>query len=134
MRSQLRHVEATHTKLCHEMPALKRLKFATSSEQKSLLQEAIDYSLKRWTALTHYLGDGDIAADNYRAESLIRPIALGRKNWLFSGSLRAGQRAATLMSLLHTAKRNGISPRRTSRMRSSDCRLSRPRLYTKCCP
>jgi transposase len=72
--------------------------------------KAIDYSLKRWGALTRFIDDGDLAADNNRIENLIRPIALGRKNWLFAGSLRAGQRAAAIMSLLHTARLNGLEP------------------------
>jgi transposase len=72
--------------------------------------KAIDYSLKRWAALTRYIDDGELSIDNNRVENLIRPIALGRKNWLFAGSLRAGQRAAAIMSLLHTAKLNGHDP------------------------
>jgi len=66
-----------------------------------------DVSLKRWAALTHYIDDGELSIDNNRVENLIRPIALGRKNWLFAGPLRAGQRTATIMSLLHTARLNG---------------------------
>ena len=76
----------------------------------SATAKAIDYSLKRWAALTRYIDDADLAADNNRIENLIRPIALGRKNWLFAGSLRAGQRAAAIMSLLHTARLNGHEP------------------------
>jgi len=76
----------------------------------SATARAIDYSLKRWAALTRFIDDGDLAADNNRIENLIRPIALGRKNWLFAGSLRAGQRAAAIMSLLHTARLNGHEP------------------------
>ena len=72
--------------------------------------KAIDYSLKRWVALTRFIDDGELAADNNRIENLIRPIALGRKNWLFAGSLRAGQRAAAIMSLLHSARLNGHEP------------------------
>jgi transposase len=72
--------------------------------------KAIDYSLKRWRALTRFVDDGDLSIDNNRVENLIRPIALGRKNWLFAGSLRAGQRAAAIMSLLHTARLNGHDP------------------------
>jgi len=72
--------------------------------------KAIDYSLKRWAALTRFIDDGNLAADNNRIENLIRPIALGRKNWLFAGSLRSGQRAAAIMSLLHTARLNGHEP------------------------
>jgi len=76
----------------------------------SATAKAIDYSLKRWTALTRYIDDGDLPADNNRVENLIRPIALGRANWLFAGSLRAGQRAAAIMSVLHTARINGHDP------------------------
>ncbi|QRF63077.1 IS66 family transposase (plasmid) [Variovorax paradoxus] len=76
----------------------------------SATAKAIDYSLKRWAALTRFIDDADLAADNNRIENLIRPIALGRKNWLFAGSLRAGQRAAAIMSLLHTARLNGHEP------------------------
>ena len=76
----------------------------------SATAKAIDYSLKRWGALTRYIDDGDLPADNNRIENLIRPIAIGRSNWLFAGSLRAGQRAAAIMSVLHTARINGHEP------------------------
>ncbi|VTU41541.1 Transposase (plasmid) [Variovorax sp. RA8] len=76
----------------------------------SATAKAIDYSLKRWQALTRYIDDGDLPADNNRVENQIRPIAIGRSNWLFAGSLRAGQRAAAVMSLLHSAKLNGLDP------------------------
>lgn len=71
---------------------------------------AIDYTLKRWAALTRYLDDGRYPIDNNPVENAIRPIALGRKNWLFAGSETAGQRAAAIMSLLATAKANGHDP------------------------
>lgn len=71
---------------------------------------ALDYSLKRWKALTRYLDDGAIPIDNNRVENLIRPWALGRKKWLFAGSLRSGQRAAAIMSLIQSAKLNGHEP------------------------
>ncbi|MDO8300653.1 IS66 family transposase [Lacisediminimonas sp.] len=73
----------------------------------SATARAIDYSLSRWVALTRYLDNGDLPIDNNWVENQIRPIALGRKNWLFAGSLRAGQRAAAIMSLLHSARLNG---------------------------
>jgi transposase len=72
--------------------------------------KAIDYSLGRWAALTRYLDDGDLPIDNNHVENRIRPVALGRNNWLFAGSLRAGQRAATVMSLVQSAKLNGHDP------------------------
>ena len=72
--------------------------------------KAIDYSLKRWGALTRFVDDGQLPIDNNWAENQIRPIAIGRKNWLFAGSLRAGQRAAAVMSLLQSARLNGHDP------------------------
>ncbi len=74
------------------------------------LSKAIGYTLKRWAALIRYVEDGDYPIDNNRIENAIRPIAVGRKNWLFTGSETAGKRAAAIMSLLATAKANGIEP------------------------
>ncbi|WP_410171230.1 IS66 family transposase [Brachymonas denitrificans] len=71
---------------------------------------ALDYSLKRWVALTRYLDDGMLPIDNNRIEQQIRPVAVGRNNWLFAGSLRAGKRAAAVMSLVQSAKLNGHDP------------------------
>jgi transposase len=76
----------------------------------SATAKAIDYSLGRWAALMRYLEDGDLPIDNNHLENRIRPVALGRSNWLFCGSLRAGQRAATIMSLIQSAKLNGHDP------------------------
>jgi transposase len=73
----------------------------------SATAKAIDYSLGRWGPLTHYLDNGAVPIDNNWVENQIRPIALGKKNWLFAGSLRAGQRAAAVMTLLHSARLNG---------------------------
>jgi transposase len=72
--------------------------------------KAIDYSLKRWKELTQFVSDGDVPISNNWVENHIRPIALGRANWLFAGSLRAGKRAAAIMSLLHSARINGHDP------------------------
>lgn len=74
------------------------------------LQKAINYTLKRWAALTRYVESGQYPIDNNPIENAIRPIAIGKKNWLFVGSERAGQRAAAIQSLLATAKANGIEP------------------------
>ena len=76
----------------------------------SATAKAINYSLTRWQALTRYLDDGTLPPDNNYIENRIRPIALGRSNWLFAGSLRAGQRAAAIMSLIQSARMNGIDP------------------------
>ncbi|KKL70205.1 hypothetical protein LCGC14_2107230 [marine sediment metagenome] len=71
---------------------------------------ALDYSIKRWKALTRYLDDGAVPIDNNWVENQIRPWALGRSNWLFAGSLRSGQRAAAVMTLIQSAKLNGHDP------------------------
>jgi transposase len=76
----------------------------------SATMKAIDYSLKRWKELTRFVDDGDVPISNNWVENHIRPIALGRANWLFAGSLRAGKRAAAIMSLLHSARINGHDP------------------------
>ena len=76
----------------------------------SATAKAIDYSLKRWVALTRYIDDGDLPIDNNWVENQIRPIAIGRSNWLFAGSLRAGKRAAAVMSLVHSARINDVDP------------------------
>ena len=72
--------------------------------------KAIEYSLKRRVALTRYAETGDLPIDNNPVENAIRPIALGKKNWLFAGSERAGQRAEVIQTLLGTAKLNGLDP------------------------
>ena len=76
----------------------------------SATAKALDYSLKRWGPLTQFLDDGQLPIDNNWIENQIRPIAIGRNNWLFAGSLRAGQRAAAVMSLIQSAKLNGHDP------------------------
>jgi transposase len=78
----------------------------------SATRKAIDYSLGRWAALIRYIDDGELPIDNNHIENRIRPVALGRSNWLFAGSLRAGQRAATVMGLIQSAKLNGHDPYR----------------------
>ena len=76
----------------------------------SAIAGAIDYSLNRWTALTAYLVDGNVAIDNNHIENLMRPWAMGRKAWLFAGSELAGQRAAVVMSVVQSARMNGHDP------------------------
>ena len=76
----------------------------------SATAKALDYSLRRWTALTRFVDDGQLPVDNNWIENQIRPIAIGRANWLFAGSLRAGQRAAAVMSLVQSARMNGHDP------------------------
>ena len=72
--------------------------------------KAIDYSLSNWRALTRYLDDGNVPIDNNAAENAVRPLVVGRKNWVFVGSQQAGERAAVVMSLIESAKLNGHDP------------------------
>ncbi len=72
--------------------------------------KALDYCLRRWGTLTRFLSDGQLPIDNNHIENQIRPIAIGRNNWLFAGSLRAGKRGAAVMSLIQSARLNGHDP------------------------
>jgi transposase len=90
----------------HEWLVLHRQK-ATDG---TAMARAIDYSLKRWGPLTRFLDDPAVPIDNNWIENRIRPVALGRSNWLFAGSLRGGQRAAAVMSLIQSARLNGHDP------------------------
>ena len=72
--------------------------------------KAIDYSLKRWAALTRFLDDGRLCMTNNAAERELRAIAIGRRNWTFAGSDEGGRRAATLYTLIATAKLNDVDP------------------------
>jgi hypothetical protein len=76
----------------------------------SATAKALDYSLRRWGALTRFVDNGQLPIDNNHIENQIRPIAIGRNNWLFAGSLRAGKRGAAIMSLIQSAKLNGHDP------------------------
>jgi transposase len=99
----------------HTKPALKAMQdWMTLQRQKvpegSATAKALDYSLRRWDALTRFVDHGGLPADNNHVERQIRPIAVGRSNWLFAGSLRGGERAAAVMSLVHSARLNGLDP------------------------
>jgi len=72
--------------------------------------KALDYALKRWPSLVRYAHTGSLPIDNNPVENVIRPIAIGKKNWLFTGSERAGQRAANIQTLFGTAQLNGLDP------------------------
>jgi len=96
------------------LPALKSLHawlLDTRSQTASggSAAKALDYSLKRWPSLSRYADTGHLPIDNNPVENCIRPIALGKKNWLFVGSERAGRRAAAIQTLLGTAKLNGLN-------------------------
>ena len=113
----------------HDLDALARLELRQSrskpiaqelhdwlKEKRQLLAKsdvtakAIDYSLCNWSSLTHFLSDGNVPIDNNAVENSVRPLALGRRNWLFVGSQHAGERAASILSLIESAKLNGHDP------------------------
>jgi transposase len=77
---------------------------------KGLLGKALSYLDKNWTKLTIYTQDGRLSIDNNGAENAIRPFVVGRKNWLFSASVRGAKASANLYSLIETAKANGKEP------------------------
>lgn len=77
---------------------------------KSPMGEAVNYFLGRFNHVARYLKDGQLEIDNNLAENAIRPIAIGRKNYLFAGSHEGARRAAMLYSFLGTCKRNDIEP------------------------
>jgi transposase len=77
---------------------------------KNKLAEAVAYTLNHWRQLTNFLQDGRLPLDNNLVENTIRPVALGRKNWLFAGSPEGAKRLATFYSLVVTCKLNGINP------------------------
>jgi transposase len=85
-------------------------KTLASLSTKSETAGAIRYALSRWRALTRYVDDGMLEIDNNAAERSLRSVVMGRKNYLFLGSDSGGERAASLYSLIATAKLNGIDP------------------------
>ncbi|MCF6323158.1 MAG: IS66 family transposase, partial [Gammaproteobacteria bacterium] len=77
---------------------------------KGLLGKALSYLAKNWGKLTIYTEDGRLSIDNNPAENAIRPFVIGRKNWLFSASVRGAKSSANLYGLIETAKANGLEP------------------------
>ena len=107
-RRALRQAEA--------LPILARMKARFDEVRPTLrptakLAEAIDYVLNRWDAFVRYTSDGRIPIDNNVIERLLRPIAIGRKNYLFFGSEKGGKTAATLYTLVQSARRNCVDVR-----------------------
>lgn len=97
----------------HSRPMLNDLKTWLDAEvflPKSLSGKAATYTLNQWAALNRYLEDGDLSIDNNASERAMRPVAIGRKNWMFVGSKPAGHRAAILMSLIASCKANLVEP------------------------
>ena len=81
-----------------------------ASTPKSPIRIAVNYSLQRWKKLMIYASNGMLEIDNNLVENSIRPVALGKKNYLFAGSHDAAKRAAMIYSLLGTCKLKGVEP------------------------
>ncbi len=75
---------------------------------KSDLRKALNYVRNHWTELTRYLDDAELPLDNNDCEQLMREVSIGRKNWLFAGSLAGGERNAGFLSLVSSAHRNDL--------------------------
>ena len=78
---------------------------------KSAIGQAIDYTLSLWTRLRRYVEDGRLEIDNNLVENSIRPVAIGRKNYLFAGSHNGARWAAIFYTLLANAELNGLEPK-----------------------
>jgi len=115
---QIRDLSADERRKLRQEVTLPKLKtfHAWMTEQyrsvtpKSPIGKALEYSLKRWKELELFTTDGQLEIDNNKIENEIRPIALGRKNFLFAGSHESAQRIAMIYSLLASCKANGIDP------------------------
>ena len=102
-------------RLDHALPVLNELGKWIAETYKKVLPKspigmAVAYCIPRWEKLMNYLHDGSLEIDNNFAENAIRPIALGRKNYLFAGSERGAERAAMFYSFFGTCKKNNVNP------------------------
>ena len=100
---------------CVTGPLTPRVKLSNSSiatepSPSPTRARPIDYLLKRWPAFTRFLDDGRICLSNNAAERALRGFALGRRSWLFAGSERGAERAASVATLIMTAKLNDVDP------------------------
>lgn len=84
---------------------------AAQTLPKSALGTAITYCRNQWDKLTVFLTDGRVELDNNRSERSIKPVVIGRKNWLFANTPTGAKASATIYSLVETAKANGLDPR-----------------------
>ncbi len=99
----------------HALPILQEIKswlhqHSTQVLPKRAMGKAIGYMLGQWSKLKAYTRDGRLEIDNNLVENAVRPVALGRKNYLFAGSHESAKRAAIMYSLLAIAKRHNVEP------------------------
>jgi hypothetical protein len=109
-RLQLRQQKAIP--ILEELGSWLQEQFTTNILPKSPIGKAIAYSLKRWKGLCAYAHNGQLEIDNNLVENTIRPVALGRKNYLFAGSDEAAQNLACLYSIIGTCDMHGLNAQR----------------------
>ena len=112
---QISHEQRYQLRQSESLPVLKALhqwlkENIQSLPPESAIAKAFYYSLSRWEKLMIYASDGKLEIDNNLVENAIRPIAIGRKNYLFAGSHQSAQNAAMMYSLLGTCKLKGVEP------------------------
>jgi len=112
---KLTHEERYRHRLQHARPILDEMRAwldhaLPQLPPASTTGKALNYLHNEWDKLIHYLDDGRLEIDNNGAENAIRPFVLGRKNWLFSTSVKGVKASANLYSLIETAKANGLEP------------------------
>lgn len=90
--------------------ALVQLKISRRHLPQSLMGRAIDYALAQWPTMSVWLRDGRVEIDNNLVENSIRPTAIGKKNWLFIGEAKAGQRGAIIYTIIESCRRRGVDP------------------------
>ena len=113
--NELNHQQRYELRLQESVPVLEGLHSWLKNSilevlPKSSIGQAIAYALPRWEKLMLYTRDGKLEIDNNLVENSIRPIAIGRKNYLFAGSHAAAHRAAMIYSLLGTCKLKNVEP------------------------
>lgn len=108
-------VERSNARRIHAAPVIEGIfaqleKLKTASIPSEPLRKAIDYTLNQRAALKRYLENGWLKPDNNTAENAIRPLALGRKNWMFAGSERGARAAALFLGLIQSCKACDVNP------------------------
>ena len=96
----------------HSLPCISCLsRLRSGALPKRVLAKACNYTLTLWTRLTRFLEYPELELSNNWAENAIRPVALGRKNWIHIGSEQAGPRVAAIVSIMETCRRLSIPVR-----------------------
>lgn len=113
----LSNIALSERRLDESLPILNKIGKYIAENRKNVLPKspigkAFDYCLARWDSLLNYLKDGNLLIDNNLIENAIRPLALGRKNYLFAGSHDAAEDIAMYYSFFATCKKNDLNPKK----------------------